>query len=105
MRPSNFATPSLFGTTAAIAEKNWIVLRPPLLHPVPMKKRLTAKQISSFPCPTCGVAPGMPCERYSGAQRRQPHVDRRFVATEALVQEAETVHAGPSKRKSNRSSN
>jgi hypothetical protein len=75
-----------------------------LLHSVTMKRHLTAKQISSVPCPTCGVAPGMRCERYSGALRRQPHIDRRFVATEVLVQEAETVHAGPSRRKSKRSS-
>src|SRR5260221_12546452 len=63
-----------------------------------MKRQLTAKQIFSVPCPTCGVSPGTPCERYSGAPRRQPHVDRRFVATEALVQETETVHAGPSRK-------
>ena len=70
-----------------------------LLHPVTMKKHLTANQTSCVPCPTCGVAPGMRRKRYSGALRRHPHVDRRFVAIEALVQ-AETVHAGPSKRKS-----
>ena len=74
-----------------------------LLHPVSVKKRLNAKQMSSVPCPTCGAAPGMPCEIYSGGIRR-PHVDRKFVAIEALVQEAETVHAGPSRRKSKRSS-
>jgi len=74
-----------------------------LLHPVSVKKHLNAKQISSVPCPTCGVAPGMRCQLFSGALRRQPHVDRRFVAIEALVQEAETVHAGPSRRKPKRS--
>src|SRR5260221_7641030 len=63
-----------------------------------LKRQLTAAQISSAPRPTCGVSPGMPCERYSGAQRQQPHVDRKFVATEALVQETGTVHAGPSRK-------
>src|SRR5258707_15332441 len=63
-----------------------------------MKRQLTAKQIFSVPCPTCSVSPGTPCERYSGAPRRQPHVDRRFVASEALVQQTETIHAGPSRK-------
>jgi len=57
-----------------------------LLHPVSMKN-LTAKQISSVPCPTCGVAAGKRCVLLSGAPRKEPHVDRKIAATEAVKKE------------------
>jgi len=67
------------------------------------KKDLTREQVSSVSCPTCGVPAGRRCERFSGARRREPHVDRKFSAMEALVG-AGSVHAGPSAaRKSKRS--
>jgi len=69
-----------------------------------MKKReLTPKQAFSVSCPTCGVAAGSGCVRFSGARRKEPHVDRKFSAIEALM-EVSSVHAGPSaKRNSKRS--
>jgi hypothetical protein len=55
------------------------------LHPVLMKKNeLTPKQVSSVPCPTCGVAIRKSCVLHSGAPRSSPHVDRRFAAIEAI---------------------
>jgi hypothetical protein len=48
------------------------------------KKDLTPKQMSSVPCPTCGVAAGMPCELYSGGLRSGPHVDRKLAAADAV---------------------
>ncbi len=54
-------------------------------HPVKMKKReLTAKQIASVSCPTCGADIGDSCELNSGAPRSEPHVDRKFAAIEAI---------------------
>ena len=47
------------------------------------KKELTPKQLSSVPCPTCGVAAGERCVLHSGAPRSEPHVDRKFAAAEA----------------------
>ena len=50
-----------------------------------MKKgELTAKQIGSVSCPTCGAAVGEGCELNSGAPRSEPHVDRKFAALEAI---------------------
>ncbi len=45
------------------------------------KSELTPQQLSSVPCPTCGVSAG---KRYSGAPRSEPHVDRKFAAIEAI---------------------
>jgi hypothetical protein len=54
-------------------------------HSVRMKKsELTLKQACSVPCPTCGVAIGMPCLLHSGGKRLEPHVDRKLAAIEAL---------------------
>ncbi len=36
------------------------------------------------PCPTCGVAAGMPCLLHSGGLRNDPHVDRKLDAIEAV---------------------
>jgi hypothetical protein len=52
-------------------------------------KELTAKQIFSVPCTTCGAAVGEVCELHSGAARTEPHRDRKFSAAEAI----ETVNA------------
>ena len=57
-----------------------------VMHPIQMRgKALTPKQLSSVPCPTCGVAAGMRCERYTGVPRKVPHVDRKFAAVEAVT--------------------
>jgi hypothetical protein len=45
---------------------------------------LTAKQFSSVPCPTCGVAAGMRCLLYSGTPRTEAHIDRKLSAAEAI---------------------
>jgi hypothetical protein len=56
-----------------------------LSHSVKMKrKELTPDQVSSVPCPTCGVAVGEGCVLHSGAPRSEPHVDRKFAAAEAI---------------------
>jgi hypothetical protein len=50
-----------------------------------MKTReLTKKQLSSVPCPTCGVAAGRRCVLYSGGLRAEPHADRKLIAAEAV---------------------
>jgi len=50
-----------------------------------MKSRnLTAKQLSSVSCPTCGAAAGHSCVLHSGAPRSAPHVDRKFCAIDAI---------------------
>jgi hypothetical protein len=54
-------------------------------------RKLTAKQLSSVPCPTCGVAAGNSCVLHSGAPRSGPHVDRRFCAMDAI--ERTQIHA------------
>jgi len=48
------------------------------------KKDLTPKQMSSVPCPTCGVAAGMRCVLTTGGLRSEPHVDRKLAAAEAI---------------------
>jgi hypothetical protein len=45
---------------------------------------LTAKQILSVPCPTCGAATDEACELHTGAPRYEPHRDRKFSAAEAI---------------------
>jgi len=62
-------------------------------HSVRMKKsELTLKQVSAIPCPTCGVAIGMPCVLHSGGKRLEPHVDRKLAAIEAL--EGNSIYSG-----------
>jgi len=46
-------------------------------------KDLTPEQFLFVPCPTCGVPAGNRCERYSGAPRNEPHVQRKLSATQA----------------------
>jgi hypothetical protein len=48
------------------------------------KKELTAKQLISVACPTCGVAVGERCVLHSGAPRYGPHIDRKLSAVEAM---------------------
>lgn len=47
-------------------------------------KDLTLQQLSSVPCPTCGVGVGQRCLLHSGAPRSEPHVDRKLSAAEAV---------------------
>ena len=47
-------------------------------------KDLTPEQLSSVPCPTCGVAAGKRCLLHSGALRTESHVDRKLFAAEAI---------------------
>jgi hypothetical protein len=56
-------------------------------------KDLTPKQLLSVPCPTCGVAAGMRCERYSGVPRKMPHPDRKIAAAEALAHKKSKRHS------------
>src|SRR5271169_5844300 len=48
------------------------------------KKDLTKKQLSSVPCPTCGVAVRQRCILHSGGLRSTPHVNRKLTAVEAI---------------------
>jgi hypothetical protein len=68
-------------------------LQPESLHYVVVKTReLTAEQISSVPCATCGAAVGEVCELHTGAPRTEPHRDRKLAAADA-VEAAEAVAA------------
>jgi hypothetical protein len=50
-----------------------------------MKTReLTPKQLTTVPCPTCGAAAGERCVLLSGGPRKEPHVNRKLAATEAV---------------------
>ena len=73
------------------------VLRLVLPHRIQMKIRdLTAKQLFSVPCPTCGVAAGKRCVLHSGTPRSEPHIDRKFSATKAI--ETKKIPHGPGRR-------
>jgi hypothetical protein len=53
-------------------------------HSIKVKKSaLTSKQISSVPCPTCGVAMGKRCLLYTGGLRSEAHIQRKLSAIEA----------------------
>ena len=68
---------------------------PETLHYVVVKTReLTAQQMSSVPCTTCGAAVGEACELHTGAPRTEPHRDRKLSAAEA-IEAAEAVAAVP----------
>jgi hypothetical protein len=45
---------------------------------------MSAKQLSSVPCPRCGAEAGKGCLEPSGNLRAGPHVDRRLSAIEAV---------------------
>jgi hypothetical protein len=52
------------------------------------KKDLNTEQLSSVPCPTCGVAAGERCVLHSGSPRSEPHLDRKLSAIEAIEKNA-----------------
>jgi hypothetical protein len=45
---------------------------------------LTKKQLSSVPCPVCGVSAGHRCLLQAGGLRVEPHTDRKLIAAEAV---------------------
>jgi hypothetical protein len=57
-------------------------------------KELTPKQLSSVPCPTCGVAAGKHCVLHSGAPRTKPHVDDRKLRAADVI-ETKRISRGP----------
>ena len=76
---------------------NGTVLRLVLSHLIHMRMSdLTAEQLFSVPCPTCGAAPGERCLLHSGAPRSEPHVDRKLCAAEAI--ETKRIPRGPGPR-------
>src|SRR6516165_6413079 len=67
------------------------------VHHFGMKKRnLNRKQLSSVPCPKCGVTAGQRCVLHSGALRSEPHVDRKLSAIEAIERNLRWAEGGPS---------
>jgi hypothetical protein len=62
-----------------------------IVYFVEKTKELTPKQISSVPCTICGAAIGEACELHTGAERTEPHQDRKLSAAKA-------VETKPSKR-------
>jgi hypothetical protein len=54
---------------------------------------LTPEQLSSVPCPTCGVAARERCLLHSGTPRTEPHLERKLSAAEAI--EKKRAHGGP----------
>ena len=76
---------------------NGTALRLVLSHRIQMRMSdLTAKQLLSVPCPTCGVGPGGRCLLHSGVPRSEPHVDRKLSAAEAI--ETKRIPRGPVRR-------
>jgi hypothetical protein len=63
---------------------------------------MTPKQLSSVPCPRCGVATGKRCVLGSGALRPGPHVDRRLAAIEAVEIKRRQILADAFMRKTER---
>jgi len=57
---------------------------------------MTALQLISVPCPTCGVASGERCVLHSGAPRSDAHVDRKLSAAETI--EKRRIPHGPGRR-------
>jgi hypothetical protein len=45
---------------------------------------LTAKEIQTVPCPTCGAQSREKCELGTGQPRTEPHRDRRLNAEDLL---------------------
>ena len=65
------------------------------LHDAGVKTReLTAEQILSVPCTTCRAAIGEDCELHTGAQRTEPHRDRKLSAADAVEVEHKTGKRG-----------
>jgi hypothetical protein len=73
------------GSFLGYSVPNWESFPRVIAYPVSMKKKeLTPEQLSSVPCPTCGVAAGESCVLNTGALRSGPHVERKFSAIEAV---------------------
>jgi hypothetical protein len=54
-------------------------------HHVWMKKKdLTSQQANAVSCPTCGVDAGQLCILTTGANRTEPHLNRKLAAMETL---------------------
>jgi len=51
-------------------------------------KELTPKQVLAVSCPTCGAAIEEPCELNTGAQRTEPHRDRKLSAADAVEKQS-----------------
>jgi len=45
---------------------------------------LTKKQLSSVPCPICGVPIGRRCLLLAGGLRLEPHLSRKIAVAEAI---------------------
>jgi len=61
-------------------------------------RNLTIEQLSSVPCPTCGVGPRELCVLHSGGSRSDPHLDRKFAAVEVIKTKrlrARKAHSDP----------
>jgi len=56
----------------------------PLQSGLMTKKELTRKQLAAVPCPTCGSLVGRRCVLHSGGLRSGPHIERKFLAAEAV---------------------
>ena len=59
---------------------------------------MTAKQVSSVPCPRCGAVTGKRCLEPSGTLPTGPHVDRRLSAIEAVEVKRDHVVAEAARR-------
>src|ERR1700679_1715412 len=54
-----------------------------LTEPATMKaRRPSLKQVQAVRCPTCGVGPGEKCQLTTGQPRKEPHRERRLLASE-----------------------
>ena len=64
-----------YGTSSIIERAQYVEVK---------TRELTLKQVLSVLCPTCGAATREPCELHTGAQRSEPHRDRKLSAAEAV---------------------
>jgi hypothetical protein len=65
-------------------------------HPLMRTSDMSPKQLSSVPCPTCGVVAGQRCVLYSGGLRRGPHLERKLSAAEAVAKKKSRARRGQS---------
>jgi hypothetical protein len=72
--------------TASISRKPYLLLMKTI--PASLKYAL------SVPCPTCGVAREAPCTLYPGELCSVPHLERMFLASEAIVKDKIEVAVG-----------
>ena len=65
--------------------QNGTAFRLVLLQSARMKKKeLTRQQVAAVPCPTCGSGVRRRCVLHSGGLRSGPHLERKFLAAEAI---------------------